>query len=85
MEKKFTLKAENGLHARPATNFVKFVASIPAKVELVYKEFAADAKSIMAIMSLGLPKDSVFIIRVDSDKNEYLDNIEKYLKEHNMI
>ncbi|MBU1141950.1 MAG: HPr family phosphocarrier protein [Firmicutes bacterium] len=85
MEKKFVLTAENGLHARPATNFVRFMSSIPASVYLVHKDFVADAKSIMAIMSLGLSKGSSFTMRVESENPIYLKQIEDYLKENLMI
>ncbi len=85
MEKKFVLTAENGLHARPATNFVRFMSSIPANVYLVHKDFVADAKSIMAIMSLGLSKGSSFTMRVESDNAIFLNQIEDYLKENQMI
>lgn len=85
MEKKFVLTAENGLHARPATNFVRFMSSIPANVYLIHKEFVADAKSIMAIMSLGLSKGSSFTMRVESENPIYLKQIEDYLKENQMI
>ncbi|MBU1142853.1 MAG: HPr family phosphocarrier protein [Firmicutes bacterium] len=85
MEKKFVLTAENGLHARPATNFVRFMSSIPANVYLIHKEFVADAKSIMAIMSLGLSKGSSFIMRVESENPIYLKQVEDYLKENQMI
>jgi phosphocarrier protein len=75
MEKTFILKAENGLHARPATNFVKFVSTLSANVYLIDKGFVADAKSIMAILSLGLSKGTEFIIRVEPDDEEILNKV----------
>jgi phosphocarrier protein HPr len=85
MEKTFILKAENGLHARPATNFVKFVSTLPANVYLIDNGFVADAKSIMAILSMGLSKGREFIIRVEPDDQDTLDKVENYLKEKEMI
>ncbi len=85
MEKEFVLKAEQGLHARPATNFVRYMASLPFTVYLIYKEFVADAKSIMAIMSVGLSKDSVFKIRIESDNPEHMKQVEQYLMENHLI
>jgi phosphotransferase system HPr (HPr) family protein len=79
MERTYILTSETGLHARPATNFVKFIASLPVDVYLIHKDFVADAKSIMAIMSLGLAKGEVFKIRVDEKHRHYLDEIENYL------
>ncbi len=85
MEKEFVLKAEQGLHARPATNFVRFMSSLPFTVYLIYKDFVADAKSIMAIMSVGLSKDSVFKIKIESENSEHMKQVEQYLKENHLI
>lgn len=85
MDKKFVLKAENGLHARPATNFVRFVSTLPVRVFLIYKDFAADAKSIMAILSIGMSKGSEFLIRVESENPEHMKLIEQHLKENQLI
>ncbi len=85
MEKEYVLIAEQGLHARPATNFVRFVSSLPYGVFLIYKDFVADAKSIMAIMSIGLSKDSIFKIRIESENPEHLKKVEQYLKENHLV
>jgi phosphocarrier protein HPr len=85
MDKTFVLKSETGLHARPATNFVRFVSAMPVSVYLVYKDFVADAKSIMAILSLGMPKGGSFIIRVESNDPKYMNQIETYLISHLLV
>lgn len=85
MEKSFQLISETGLHARPATNFVRYISSLPIDVYLIYKDFVADAKSIMAIMSLGLSKGETFVLRVKDEDREYLQKIESYMKEHQLI
>lgn len=85
MDKTFVLRSETGLHARPATNFVRFVSALPINVYLVYKDFVADAKSIMAILSLGMPKGESFTIRIESDDPKYMDQIETYLKDYFLI
>jgi phosphocarrier protein len=85
MERKYQLISESGLHARPATNFVMFIASLPVDVHLIHQDFTADAKSIMAIMSLGLAKGEIFTIRVSDEHASYLDQIEAYMREHQFI
>jgi phosphocarrier protein HPr len=85
MDKTFILKSETGFHARPATNFVRFVSALPVNIYVVHKNFVADAKSIMAILSLGMPKGDSFIIRVESDNPVFMHQIESYLKDHLMI
>jgi PTS hybrid protein len=49
-----TLINKDGLHARPAAEFVKLASTFPAKVTVNGK----DAKSLLGIMSLGLTKGS---------------------------
>jgi phosphoenolpyruvate---glycerone phosphotransferase subunit DhaM len=49
-----TLINEDGLHARPAAEFVKLASTFPVKVTVNGK----DAKSLLGIMSLGLTKGS---------------------------
>ncbi|HAX02895.1 MAG: hypothetical protein A2Y45_05640 [Tenericutes bacterium GWC2_34_14] len=85
MERTYVLTSETGLHARPATNFVKFIASLPVEVHLIHKNFTADAKSIMAIMSLGLAKGEVFRLRVADEHQAYLDKIEDYMRLNQLI
>jgi phosphocarrier protein HPr len=85
MDKTFVLKSETGLHARPATNFVRFISELPASIYLIHKDFIADAKSIMAILSLGLAKGETFTMRVESHDPEIMKSIELYLKDHNLI
>ena len=85
MERTFVLTSETGLHARPATNFVKFMQSLPGEVLLIHKNFTADAKSIMAIMSLGLTKGESFKIYVRDEDASYLDQIESYMRLNHLI
>ncbi len=85
MERTYQLISESGLHARPATNFVMFIASLPVDVHLIHQDFTADAKSIMAIMSLGLAMGEIFTIRVSDEHASYLDQIEAYMREHQFI
>jgi len=85
MERTFVLTSETGLHARPATNFVKFMQSLPGEVLLIHKNFTADAKSIMAIMSLGLAKGESFKIYVRDEDASYLDQIESYMRFNHLI
>ena len=85
MEKEFKLISETGLHARPATNFVRFMSTLPANVYIIHKDFVADAKSIMAVMSMGLAKHATFVIRIDPPSEEIMQKIEQYMREQNFI
>jgi PTS hybrid protein len=56
-----TLRNKDGLHARPAAEFVKLASTFAAKVVVNGK----DAKSLLGIMSLGLVKGAVVDLRAD--------------------
>ena len=55
-----TLKEENGLHARPAGQFVKTISPFKSQVELEFEGKKINARSIMSIMGLGLKQGSSF-------------------------
>ncbi|MET3510096.1 dihydroxyacetone kinase phosphoryl donor subunit DhaM [Plantibacter flavus] len=56
-----TLRNKDGLHARPAAEFVKLASTFAAKVVVNGK----DAKSLLGIMSLGLVKGAVVDLQAD--------------------
>jgi phosphocarrier protein len=54
-EKTFTITGESGLHARPATVLVQTVGQFDSDVNLEYNGRTVNLKSIMGVMSLGVP------------------------------
>jgi PTS hybrid protein len=56
-----TLVNEDGLHARPAAEFVKLAATFPARVTVNGR----DARSLLAILSLGLTKGATLEIATE--------------------
>lgn len=50
---KITLKAENGLHARPATEVVREAMKYVSDIKLVKDNKHVNAKSMISIMSAG--------------------------------
>ncbi|MGK0464934.1 HPr family phosphocarrier protein [Clostridium sp.] len=48
---------EQGLHARPASIFVKTANKFKSNITILHGDDVANAKSIINIMSLGLSKD----------------------------
>lgn len=54
---------ESGLHARPAAEFVKTAAKYDAEVRVN----GVDAKSLLAIMALALPKGAAVTIEGSGD------------------
>jgi phosphocarrier protein len=63
------LKVTNptGLHARPAAQFVQTAASFSSKVKISGNNKAADAKSILAVMSMGLSYGTEIIIAAEGE------------------
>lgn len=56
-----------GMHARPASKVAHLAASFDQDVSITYKERTIDAKSIMGLMSLGVPKDAQITLKIEGD------------------
>lgn len=67
MEKKFTIIDEMGLHARPATVLVNTAGKFAAEITLDYNGKSVNLKSIMGVMSLGVPNGAEIIIVAEGD------------------
>jgi len=50
---KITIKNKLGLHARPASNFVKMAQSFKSKIEILKGEKRLNAKSMIGILAAG--------------------------------
>ncbi|MDK2918141.1 MAG: phosphocarrier protein HPr [Candidatus Petromonas sp.] len=57
MEKTVKILNESGLHARPAALLVKTASQFKSDIKIEFNGIAANAKSIMNVMSMGLKKD----------------------------
>ncbi len=70
-----------GLHARPAAMFVKAAtaAGVPVTVEKPGGE-AADARSILAVLSLDVRGGEQIVLRTDGDE-AVLDDLERVIAE----
>lgn len=65
IQKTFVLTLDNGMHARPAGLFLKAVGPLDCQVQINYKGNTINGKSIMALISAGLKKDSELEITAD--------------------
>ncbi|MDU3827903.1 MAG: HPr family phosphocarrier protein [Peptostreptococcus sp.] len=70
MEKNVTIINETGLHARPASMFVKKASEFKSSVELIHNGEKVNAKSIMGIMKLGLAKSTEVTIVTNGEDEE---------------
>ncbi|MFA7561244.1 MAG: HPr family phosphocarrier protein [Candidatus Izemoplasmatales bacterium] len=81
---KFKITYLNGLHARPATKLVSKANSYQAEMLLEYQEKKVNMKSIMGVMSLGVPANSsIKILFNGPDEDEAFKAISAVIKEIN--
>lgn len=86
VKKTYTVKSKDGLHARPASLLTKLASEFDGEVSLKFDDKTVTMKSIMAVMSLGIPHDAEFTIVVDGDgEEEHQEKLEALLKEHDII
>ncbi|MBN2795316.1 MAG: HPr family phosphocarrier protein [Clostridia bacterium] len=81
IKKDFEIKNQLGLHARAASKFVQLTNSFLSEVELSYQDDFIDGKSIMCIISMSIPKDSVVTITVKGpDEEEAMIKLEHFFR-----
>jgi len=84
-QKKFTVIAETGIHARPATLLVQTASKYTADIKLTYKNKSVNLKSIMGVMSLGIGKGAEITITADGhDEQEAMDGIVAMLEKEGL-
>ena len=82
----YVVVAESGIHARPATGLVKEATKFSSDIFIEYKGKKVNLKSILGVMSLGIPKGgSISIFAEGADEAEALDGIEGFLKSEGII
>ena len=75
-----------GLHARPATVAVNAASKFKSEVKVAYNGKTVNMKSIMGVMSLGIPTQSEITISCDGeDEEEAIKQIEDLLKAQKVI
>ncbi|OES43772.1 phosphocarrier protein HPr [Domibacillus iocasae] len=80
-KKTFTVTADTGIHARPATLLVQTASKYSSDVNLEFNGKKVNLKSIMGVMSLGIGKGADIAISAEgNDETEALDAIETLLK-----
>ncbi len=75
-----------GLHARPATVAVNAASKFKCDVKVSFKERSVNMKSIMGVMSLGIPTQSEITITCEGeDEDAAVAAIEQILREQKVI
>ncbi|WP_226035997.1 phosphocarrier protein HPr [Aquibacillus saliphilus] len=85
VEKTATITDETGVHARPATVLVNKAGQFTSDIKMEYNGKSVNLKSIMGVMSLGIPKDSeIKIVAEGTDEQEALDTIIDTIKKEGL-
>jgi phosphotransferase system HPr (HPr) family protein len=66
----YTIKDEEGLHARPAGLLVKCAQKCSSKVTIECKGHSADAKRLFAVMGLGAGKNDQLAFSIEGPKED---------------
>ena len=75
-----------GLHARPATVAVNAASKFKSEISLSYKGRSINMKSIMGVMSLGIPTQSEITVSAEGeDEDAAIATIEEVLKTQKVI
>ena len=75
-----------GLHARPATIAVNVASKCKSDVNVSFKGRSVNMKSIMGVMSLGIPTQSEVTISCEGDdEDEAIKTIEDVLRTQKVI
>ncbi|MBI9050294.1 MAG: HPr family phosphocarrier protein [Anaerolineaceae bacterium] len=69
-EKKLIVTHPVGLHARPASIFVRAAAKFKCKIFISHGVRTSNAKSILGVLSLGVQKDSEIILKTEGEGAE---------------
>ena len=70
LEDTAVLANKHGLHARPASEFVKLASRFESDVKLTKDEITVDGKSIMGVMMLAAERGSKVRIRTEGPDEE---------------
>ena len=87
MEKRdFTITAETGIHARPATILVQTASKFTSDITLTYNGKSVNLKSIMGVMSLGVGQNAEVTISAEGDdEKDAIAAIEDTMKKEGLV
>ncbi|MFZ4099939.1 MAG: HPr family phosphocarrier protein [Chlamydiia bacterium] len=72
-----------GLHIRPAAELARVLQDTQSRVLLTYRQETVDPRSIVAVLTLAIQKDSVVTIVVDGeDAQTVMEQITRTLDHH---
>ena len=79
----YTIKDELGIHARPAGLLAKEAMKWKSTITIDNGTKKADAKRLMAVMSMGVKKDHVVTVSVEGeDEAACIESVQKFFEEN---
>lgn len=66
----FIVLNDKGLHTRPSTELVKCAANFAAQINLSYRNYIVNAKSILGILMLAAEKGSKIVVEAVGEDAE---------------
>jgi phosphocarrier protein len=80
MKTEITIISTAGLHATLASKVVQLSSKYDADIRIEYVDKIVDAKSILGLMSLAVPKgDNIKVVAEGTDAEKALNEIKKIL------
>lgn len=77
-----TINASNGLHTRPAAQFVKEAKSFCAEITVISEGKSASAKSLFKLQTLTLTKGTIITISAEGeDEKKAVEHLVKLIPE----
>lgn len=66
----FIVQNDKGLHTRPSTELVKCAANFSSEIQLTYKNYVVNAKSILGILMLAAGRGAKIVVEAEGDDAE---------------
>lgn len=80
LERKVVVALQQGLHARPASQFVKSASSFESDIRIGKGENLVNAKSIINVLTLAVAEgEEVVLIAEGPDEQQGIEALERYL------
>ncbi|MFS1538452.1 MAG: phosphocarrier protein Hpr [Candidatus Phlomobacter fragariae] len=81
-QQEVTITTPNGLHTRPAAQFVKEAKSFSSEITLTYNGKSASAKSLFKLQTIGLSQGTIVTISAEGeDEQKAVEHLIKLIAE----
>jgi len=79
----YTIKDENGIHARPAGLLAKEAQKFTSVINLTANDRSVSIRKLLALMGMGVKQgDEIMITAEGADENEAIAKLEAFMKKN---